>query len=168
MRVVFFSFCDERFEPVLFQTNTSISKTQPFITCLSRAEIAAASRQCRTGTNESHRRAFANVFFDNLRRSVDEPPSVITISSGGRVCVSKLSSSSRIESSSSRTGMTTLTFICHKEFSHKGTKEQRKTQRDQPVPLRLCVNVFFLHSLHSADPYSTRRSPTRGNPSRFA
>src|SRR6185369_15326908 len=57
-----------------------------------------------------------------------EPPSVITISSGGRVCASKLSSSSRIERSSSLTGTTTLTFIGNNDQSRFHTKAQRKTQ----------------------------------------
>src|ERR1051325_9143756 len=73
-----------------------------------------------------------------------EPPSVITISSGGRVCASRLSSSSRIDRSSSRTGTTTLTFIGNRDQSRFHTKAQRKTQSTQRNPLCLCVNFVTL------------------------
>src|SRR6185503_832912 len=80
-----------------------------------------------------------------------EPPSVITISSGGRVCASRLSSSSRIECSSSLTGMNILTFIeIRDKFSRKGAKTQRSRKGGSNslcvffAPLRLCVSLFFL------------------------
>src|SRR6185369_4068556 len=68
--VVCFGSCDESFEPVVFESNAGVSKRQPFMTRLSSTEIAASSRQRWPGANESHRRALANVLFDNLRRGV--------------------------------------------------------------------------------------------------